>query len=371
MAIHSAKLGGAERIALLEAEDLKTRFELLLAVPDGPLRSRFAAHGELVAAAATLPLWGASSRRWAGSSVRTLLDAATMANLIRRREIELVLTNSAVCLAPVLAARLAGVPVVVHARDVPKSRLAPLVLALHGKLAHTVIVISDGLAPYFRAGRRTRVVLIADGITMPAPPPRRPRSAFGSPLRLCLVGGVDPRKGQDIALAALAQLRERGVETTLKLVGRDVDERFAAAVRADALRLGVASEVEFVGEVEDVGAHLDHADIVIAPSRGEWTPLVLMEALAHGKPVIATRVGGVAKVVRHRESGLLIAPESPVELADAIAELLADPAAATTMAERGRCLINAGFRIEHTLEGLQTEIDRLLDGEPRPLKSVL
>jgi glycosyltransferase involved in cell wall biosynthesis len=377
LAVHGAKLGGAERMGLLEAEDLKARFELLLAVPDGPLRSCFAVHGELVAGAATLPLWGASTRRWAASWARTLLSAVTMANLIRTREVELVLTNSSVCFAPVLAARLAGVPVVVHARDVPKSRLAPLVLGLHGKLADTVIVIADGLAPYFRAGHRTRVVRIADGIAMPVPTPTPPRDDFGSPLRLCVVGGIDPRKGQDLAVAALAQLHERGVEATLELVGREVDECFAAAVREDARRLGVASDVKFVGEVDDVGAHMEHADIVIAPSRGEWTPLVLMEALARGKPVVAACVGGVPEVVRNRESGLLVAPESPAELAGAIAELLADPAAATAMAERGRSLIHAGFRIESTLEGLQVEIDRLLDRkargaerEPRTLKAV-
>lgn len=170
LAVHSAKLGGAERMALLEAEHLKAGFEVLLAVPEGPLRSRFAAHGELVGATATLPLWGACTRRWAASSARTLLDAVRMAKLIRRRKIELVLTNSSVCFAPVLAARLAGVPAVVHARDVPNSRLAPFVLSMHGKLAHTVIVITDGLAPYFHGDRRTRVVRIPDGITVPAAP---------------------------------------------------------------------------------------------------------------------------------------------------------------------------------------------------------
>jgi len=360
-AIHSAKLGGAERLALLEAEDLKARFELLLSIPDGPLRSRFAMHGELVAAAATLPLWGGSAGRWARSSARTLLDAFNMARLIRRRKVELVLTNSSVCFAPVLAARLAGVPVIVHARDVPRSRLAPLIMALHGRLAHTVIVISDGLAPYFRGGSRTRVVRIADGIAASAPEAGRARSAFGSPLRLCLVGGIDPRKGQDIAVSALAHLRELGCDATLELVGREVDERFAAAVRENARRVGVSEEVLFAGEVSDVRAHLDRADIVIAPSRGEWTPLALMEALSRSTPVVASRVGGVADVVRDRESGLLVAPESPSELADAIAELRADPAGARAMAERGRMLVDAHFRIERTLEGLQREIDRLLD----------
>jgi glycosyltransferase involved in cell wall biosynthesis len=384
LAVHSAKLGGAERMALLEAEYLNARFELLLSVPDGPLRARFAEHGELVGWAETLPLWGTSLVRWTRSSIRTLRDALVMAMLIRRRRVELVLTNSSVCLAAVLAARLARVPVVVHARDVPKSRLAPLVMGAHGRLASTVIVIADGLTPYFRseprfrAGPPTRIARIPDGISVPALAQSHQPSPFGSPLQLCLVGALDPRKGQDVAVAALAQLRQRGIAAKLDLVGRELDEGFAGAVREQAQALGVAGEVSFVGEVSDIGPLLQRADIVIAPSRGEWTPLVLMEALAHGKPVVAARVGGVAEVVHHRESGLLIAPESPSELAEAIVELSEDPAVAVAMAERGHAHVAAEFRVEHTLERVQSEIDRLLDGEsmglrrePRPLQSVL
>ncbi len=368
LVVHSTKLGGAERMALLEAEHLKARFELLLSAPDGPLHSRFADHGEIVhSTTATLPLWGASVRRWAGGLARTLRDVIPMALLIRRRKVELVLTNSTVCVAPVLAAKLAGVPVLVHARDVPKSRFAPLVLRLHGKLADTVIVIADGLTPYFRGAARTRIVRIVDGITMPTAPSRA-RNELGSPPRLCLVGGIDPRKGQDVGVAALARLRERGIQATLELVGRELDASFAATVREDARRLGVADDLKFVGEVNDIAPHLDRADVVIAPSRGEWTPLVLMEALARSKPVVASSVGGVPEVVRDREFGLLVRPGSPDDLADAIAELLADPAGAAAMGERGRAHIDDGYRIEHTLDGLQIEIDRLLERAPGGLR---
>jgi len=378
IAVHSAKLGGAERMALLEAEYLKARFELLLSVPEGPMREPFAEQGELVAWTETLPLWGASAARWSRSCLRTLWDAAAMARLIRRREVELVLTNSSVCVAPVLAARLARVPVVVHARDVPKSRLAPLVMAVQGKLASTVIVITDGLVRYFRAGSRTRIARIPDGIVIPELAPIRQCSSFGSPLKLCLVGALDPRKGQDLAIAALAELRRRGQVASLELVGRELDEDFARSLRAQADRLGVGDAVSFQGEVDGIGAHLQSADIVIAPSRGEWTPLVLMEALAHGKPVVAARVGGVSDVVHDHESGLLVAPESPTELANAIVELSRDPAEAAAMARRGRAHVLAQFGIERTLEGLQSEIYRLLDEEsallrrePRPLQPVL
>ncbi|HEY3758589.1 MAG TPA: glycosyltransferase [Solirubrobacteraceae bacterium] len=365
LAVHSAKAGGAERMALLEAEHLEDDFELLISVPEGPLRARFGAHGELVDPAATLPLWGASAGRWLRSAARTAIDAVRMAVLIRRRGVELVLTNSSVCLAPVLAARLARVPVVVHARDVPKSRLAPLVFALHGALADTVVVIASGLAPYFTRGRRARITRIADGIVAPQSPPSATPRSLHAPVALCLVGGLDPRKGQDVAVAALAQLRDSGVEATLELVGREVDREFAAAVRDAVQRLDLTERVVFVGEVPDAGPHLERADIAIAPSRGEWTPLVLMEALARGLPVIAARVGGVQEIVSDRESGLLIPPGDPAALAGAVRELLGDPRAALDMARRGREHVDANFKVERTLERLQAELGLLLaDGSP-------
>jgi glycosyltransferase involved in cell wall biosynthesis len=229
--------------------------------------------------------------------------------------------------------------------------------------------------PYFRAGRRTRVVRISDGVALPAESSALKPAAFGDPLRLCLIGGIDSRKGQDVAVTALAELHERGIVATLELVGRDVEEPFAASVREEARRLGVAGDVEFAGEVDDVDARLARADIVIAPSRDEWTPLVLMEALAHAKPVVATRVGAVADVVRDGESGLLVEPGSPAELASAIATLAADPAAATAMAERGRDFIRADFSLAGTLEGLQRELDRLVGPPPvrehGPLRAVV
>jgi glycosyltransferase involved in cell wall biosynthesis len=377
LAVHSAKAGGAERMALLEAEHLEDHFELLISVPEGPLRARFGAHGELIGPVATLPLWGGSVGRWARSVVRTSIDALRMAALIRRRGVELVLTNSSVCLAPVLAARLARVPVVVHARDVPKSRLAPLIFALHGALADTVVVIASGLAPYFARGKRARIAQIADGIVAPTLPPSAAPRTLRVPVRICLVGGLDPRKGQDVAVAALAQLRDSGVEATLELVGREVDQEFAAAVRDTARRLNVTERVVFVGEVPDAGPHLEQADIVIAPSRGEWTPLVLMEALARGLPVVAARVGGVEEIVSDRESGLLVAPGDPAALAAAVRELLADPHAALAMASRGREHVDANFRVERTLERLQAELGLLLGNgcptirEPGPVPAVL
>jgi glycosyltransferase involved in cell wall biosynthesis len=365
LTVHSATSGGAELLALQEAAHLKDRYELLLSVPDGPLRASFARHGELLGGVATLPLWGASAVEWGKRLIRTAIDAVRLSRLIRRRSIDLVLTNSSVSFAPVLAARLARVPVLVHARDVPGSRLARAVFALHGALASSVIVITADLEPYFRRGRRARVVRIADGIIIPQRPPVHPEDIGARSLRLCLVGGVDPRKGQDIAVQALAHLRELGVPATLELVGREIDASFADRVREDARRLSVAESVTFVGEVSDARPNLARADIVIAPSRSEWTPLVLMEALAQVKPVIACRVGGVSDVVADGRSGLLIDPEDPRELADSIARLARDPATADALARCGREHVERVFSIERTLDGVSAELELMLEEKAR------
>ena len=211
-------------------------------------------------------------------------------------------------------------------------------------------MIADKLTPYLRAGA-ARGWCIDDGIAPPAESaPARP-AAFGAPLGLCLVGGIDPRKGQDVAVAALAELRRQGFAATLELVGRDVDERFAASVREDARRLGAAGDVEFVGEVDDVDVRLANADIAIRePSRDEWTPLVLMEALAHatpgrGKPgrsgcrdCARGRIRTAGRT-RNRERARLGGSRA----------LVSDPAGATAMAERGRDLIRGQFSIRGTL----------------------
>ena len=89
-----------------------------------------------------------------------------------------------------------------------------------------------------------------------------------------------PGKVRTSRFKRLARLCADGVDATLDLIGREIEARFTLELRQDTARLGVADRVRFVGELDDVSQALLDTDIVIAPSRGEWTPLVLMEALA-------------------------------------------------------------------------------------------
>jgi glycosyltransferase involved in cell wall biosynthesis len=358
IAVHSAAPGGAQAMALAQAERFAGRCEIVAAVPEGPLRERFAACGATVAPAPSLPTWGVSPTRWALQLLRSCLDAFRLARIIRRHRVDAVLTSSTVLLAPVLAARLAGVPSFAHAREWPTSRSGRAVFWLQKRCADVVVAISAGVAARFSGHGRARVVCIADGIEAgegrPAP------AALVQPLRLCVIGSLTggDGKGQHRAVETLAQLLKLGVDSRLSVVGPVLDRAYAERVRATVDRLGVGERVEMTGPVDDVPALLSEHDVLLfCSSQGaDVTPLVLMEALVAERPVVAADVGSVAEVLDGGTCGTVVPAEDPAAMADAVAALLARPEAARAQARRGAERVRAHYDRQSGLERLWQEI---------------
>lgn len=366
LAVHNAESGGAQLLALADARHLARDYSLDISVPEGSLREEFGQSGDLVAPSPVMPIWGASPARWALQSARTLADSARLAVMIRRRRIRLVVVNSAVLLAPILAARIAGVPSIVHAREFPMTRGGQVVFRLHRRLATTVIAISGAVEERLPRGRGARSVRILGGIPIPdSQPPAA--EGFHSPVRLCVLGSVNGRrsKGQDLAVAALGWLTENGVDASLDLVGPISDEAFAGELRRSAERLGVADRVRLAGESRATDDVFAATDIVLMCSRLEPLGLVPAEALVRGRPVIAARTGGLPEVVRDGDTGLLVPPEDPAALGDAVARMVASPVATREMVERGRADVKQRFDIEHSLRGFGEEVERALGKLPR------
>jgi glycosyltransferase involved in cell wall biosynthesis len=357
MAVHSPKPAGAQLVALGQARALAPDHELVIAVGVGPLRQPFAELGAIVRGPTRLPIWGASPSRWALDTARAVPDAARLAAIIRRRRVDAVIANSTVLVAPVLAARLAGVPVVVHAQEAPKSAAVRALFRFHGALADTVVAISPWIAEAF-AGARANVLLNPVGIAIPQRQ-ARPRREDGGPLRLVVVGTVDRHKRQDLAVAAVAALKNHGLDAELEFVGAEADTAYAAEVRALAQRAGVAERVRFVGQSSDVPGHLLAADALLLPA-GEVTPLVIMEAMALGTPVIAARMGSIPDVVVDGASGLLVTPDDPAATAAAIARLRGEPGLASALADSGRLRVEQHFDEARSHVRLREEIARLV-----------
>jgi glycosyltransferase involved in cell wall biosynthesis len=153
-------------------------------------------------------------------------------------------------------------------------------------------------------------------------------------LRAVCVARLEHYKGIDVLLRALALVQAEGVRVTMRIAG-DGAEREALESLARTLTL---RDVHFIGAVapERVGDELRDADLMVLPSRGEGLPLAIVEAMAHGLPVIATRVGGNEEAVDDGNTGLLVPPEQPEALAAAIIQLARDHEARRRMGDAAR-----------------------------------
>jgi glycosyltransferase involved in cell wall biosynthesis len=162
------------------------------------------------------------------------------------------------------------------------------------------------------------------------------RRLFGVPDETFVVGWVGRMtaiKRVEDTLRAFARLRESGVDARLCLVGDGPDRE---ALESRLSELGIARQTFLTGYQRDIGAYLAFFDALILTSGNEGTPVVAIEALAAGRPVVSTAVGGVPDVVSHGEDGLLTEVGDIGALAEALAGLAADPALRTRMGERGR-----------------------------------
>lgn len=200
-------------------------------------------------------------------------------------------------------------------------------------------------------GWRGPVSVIDNGVPVADPADtlrRRTREALGlddSTFALLAVGNLKPEKGYEDLLDALSLLRQRapGRALTVLIAGGRQDESYARMLDGQQSRLGVSETVRFLGFRQDGPALYAAADAFVLHSRKEGLPMVLLEAMAAGKPVVATAVGGVPGVVSDGVSGLLVPPREPAQLADAILRLMTDPDLASRLAQCGRQVVGKRY----------------------------
>ena len=166
------------------------------------------------------------------------------------------------------------------------------------------------------------------------------------------IGRMTGVKRTGDVLLAFKQLRERGVDACLCLVG-DGPERATAERRAH--ELGVMRNTFFLGYQEEVAPFYAAFDAMILPSGNEGTPVSAIEALAAGRPVVATRVGGVPDVVRDGEDGFLVDPGAVDQLADALGRLAEDPGLRERMGAAGRARVLPRYSVDRLVD----DVDRL------------
>jgi glycosyltransferase involved in cell wall biosynthesis len=198
-----------------------------------------------------------------------------------------------------------------------------------------IIAISDAVADFAHAHlgpHAAPVQRIYYGIDPVGTTPTR--SANPSNHHIGIVARLAQQKGYHVLIDAMKIVVEQIPDARLTVVGHE-DDLTQAELAGYALQRGVRGSIEFLGFRADIATVLSDVDIFVLPSLWEGFGLVLLEAMALGLPVVATRVGPIPEVVEDERTGLLVSAGSASQLAAALVSLLNDPARAHAMGQRG------------------------------------
>ncbi len=198
--------------------------------------------------------------------------------------------------------------------------------------------------------QQKKISIVANGIVEPDPkvlPPRdRMRAEFdvvpSAPLIVAATRLV-PEKDVGTLINAIAQLREVFPSIRCLIAG---EGQLHAELDALVEKLGIGDCVRLLGFRDDVTAIMQAADVFVLPSLNEPFGLVLLEAMALGRPIVATAAGGPLEIVEHNVGGLLVPPRSAQDMAAAIEEILSDPARAEQMGRAGRERFEKHFTVQ-------------------------
>jgi glycosyltransferase involved in cell wall biosynthesis len=271
-----------------------------------------------------------------------------------------------------VAAALSGVAAVVATAHLLDDTRPEWRTRLNHRLAAACVsrylAVSEGVARrlriHFRVPER-KIQVVRNGVDA-----ERFRRAADPGLRASLAGGgerpivltiarLDPQKGHVHLLAAAAE-----VPDAVFLLAGEGGER--PRLEAQARALGIAGRVRFLGHRDDVPELLAACDLLVLPSLYEGLPLSVLEAMAAGRPVVATAVGGTDEAVVHGETGLLVPAAAPAALAEAIRHLLGDPVRAARLGQAGRARASREFSLARMIREVAGVYDELLERPVRP-----
>ena len=224
--------------------------------------------------------------------------------------------------------------------------------------AGAVVANSQGLRAMAQAfERQVPIEIIPNGVNTAV---ITPGERAWDPIRMLFVGRVVYQKGLDLLLHALANLTDRG--WTLTIVG---DGPLRPSLETLAQNLGIAEQVKFVGwkKNDALWAEYQRANLFTYPSRHEGMPNVVLEAMAAGLPVIATRIAGNEELVVPETTGLLIEPENQQQLETALKSLMDDAARKAAFGAAARARTEQHYPWERVAEQYVKILERIVGSQ--------
>jgi glycosyltransferase involved in cell wall biosynthesis len=363
----SAKIGGGNRVLMdLVTHIDRTRFTPVIAGPgDGPLLHWAEARGFPVG---RLP----GGNRPTSKRTELLRQAIQLALLVRRHRARIVHAMAHTCYRQAgLAGLLTGAARICHLGFPPGrgelewvfGKIRPdAVIGCHESQAVEVAPAVRRVSP------RIRLIGITNGVDTRAfsPPPGGVPDP-GSPFRfgvkhvVLIVGHLSEVKGYPVFLEAAARtIVDVDDVAFVALGGETTSPGYRAFLERRASELGIRERLHFLGWRDDVAEVLRAADVMVLPSLDEGLPIAILEAMACGRPVVATPVGGVPEAVVDGQTGLLVPPGDAAALSDAMTRLLRDPALGRRLGDEGRRRAETVLSIERVASRVEALYEELL-----------
>lgn len=340
--------GGVERHVLEMANSLKARGigSLFVLFHDGELAAQARERG------VELAILPDGNRSLFATSMR-------LASILERRDIRIVHVHGYKAMVFCAVARRSyRFAVVKTEHGLPEKTPGKPIAALRSHFYHlfdaaatslsntTVCCVTGELLAQHKGGSTRPTRVIPNGISgMDRRELSRPPEFRSDRFNLAAVGRLEPVKALHVAIDALSARDMQDVD--LYLVGTGPCE---GELRARAEAGGLSERVHFLGFRRDAYSFIAHCDALLMPSLHEGLPYTLLEAMALGTPVIASRVGGLAEVIQDQVTGLLVAPRNAAALGDAIRRLKAEPALRIRLGEQAQRLQRERYSLEAMTE---------------------
>jgi glycosyltransferase involved in cell wall biosynthesis len=379
--MHLADVTGPAKSLYPRLEALAQRGEVVTLVPAaGSVADLYAGIGRVVVRPYEAVTRPPSPNAAVVAAVRFARDVAMFRNEIARHRPDIVVVATATLPAALLASKLERVARIAYVAEMFDWRgrggavshaAQRVLLRLTVSSSSAVVAASDAVARTLPRSRRTPVVAIPPGFRAAAPAERSGmRERLGIPgdaFCVVVVGSLSVGRAQDVVVRALPGILARVPETYCIFAGIPHRRAVDFAYRDHVLQLvrvhGVADRVIFAGFVDPVEQVYEAADVVVNPVRmSEAFGRVAFEALAAAKPVVASRAGAIPELLCDGRHALLVEPDDPVALGDAVVRLARDADLRTRLAEAGRDLVRRRFREADAIRAFSAVVEDVVGG---------
>lgn len=324
------ELYGSDRSFVESVETLRSLYplaEIEVVLPrDGPITTLLR---DVATRIVFEPLW--VLRRKALPRLLTVdlarLPIAVSRAMQRLKRFDLVYINTSIIIDYAIAARFVGNKAVLHIHEIPEGPALKVLRALMRWSRAEIIFNSNATRLAFDLPATIRSSVIYNGVSGPAQP--QPMTYDGQrPLRVLMLGRVNRIKGQEVLLEALSMMDPAWQERIeIRMVGSAFEnEEREQVLRERIAQMKLGQRVSMLPFTDDPSEHYHWADIVVVPSRRpESLGRVAIEAMAHGRPPVASAIGGLTEVVEHQHTGWLVPPGDPAALAAQLQAIVSEP----------------------------------------------